>query len=99
MKTPNMGNPTDQQHFKLILAMADRQRRYQRLLWRKLRAIMAEGRRDQLSGDWGRRYVDLLERAARHQRRMERTREEWFEWFDSRRMKPRPPTLRIVPKV
>lgn len=98
MKKPNMGNPTDQRRFKVLLAISTRQGKYQRLLWRKLRAIMAEGRRDQ-GGDWRSRYVDLLERAARHEWRMERTKNAGFEWIETRRMKPKPPTLRIVPKA
>lgn len=97
MKTPNMGNPTDQQHFEVLLAIAARQMKYQKLLWRRLRAIMAEGRRDQ-GGDWSARYVALLERAARHQRRMDRTNARGVDWIDTRRMKPKPPRLRVVPK-
>lgn len=92
-----MGNPTDQQHFNVLLANAARRMKYQRLLWRKLRAVMAEGRRDQ-GGDWSSRYVDLLERAARHQQRIERTKNAGFMWIDTRRMKSKPPKLRVIPR-
>jgi len=56
---------------------------------------MAEGRRDQ-SDPWRARYVELLGRAARHEGRIERTRARGIDWIMTRRMKPRPPALRIV---
>lgn len=59
------------------LALAKRQMCYQRLLWSRLKAIAPIRKRDQ-SDPWGSNYVALLERAARHQRRMERSKERFL---------------------
>lgn len=95
MKRPKLGNPTDQRHFDALCAIARRQMRYQRLLWQKLRAIMAEGRKAQ-GDDWRQRYVDLLERATRHEERIARTNQRGIVWIATRRMKPKAPKLHVV---
>ncbi len=65
-KKIDWGNPTDTERFKTMIANAHQRIRYQRLLWKRLTAEMAEGIRDQ-SDSWRGRYVKLPDRAAKHE--------------------------------
>jgi hypothetical protein len=96
MKKISMGNPTDTQRFKTMCAIAARQGKYQRLLWKRLREAMAEGRRNGQDSQWRASYIALLERVVRHEIRMEKNKLAGQDWIYSRSMKPRRPSLRVI---